>query len=202
MKAAIISFIFLVFIVERIGNIDGEIVVLDFWMSQILQQTPAGDVSPAEFLYVFPKKYTSIILKINMDTNIPLVLLIRLIERESNWNERLVYLNQNGTSDYGLMQLNSRYLDEYARRYYDGCVLDPFDPAANLEVGMRYLRHLYETTGNWFGAVCAYNAGLSRVRAGTISRTTLEYAEWIIGQLCKEIGEKRKKVQKFTLEKL
>jgi soluble lytic murein transglycosylase-like protein len=72
----------------------------------------------------------------------------------------------------GLMQL----MPETARRYG---VTDPFDPATNLDAGVRYLRHLLRIFGgNLSLALAAYNAGEEPVlRAGGIPdyRETAEY---------------------------
>jgi soluble lytic murein transglycosylase-like protein len=73
----------------------------------------------------------------------------------------------------GLMQL----MPDTARRYG---VTDPFDPATNLDAGVRYLRHLLsEFGGNLSLALAAYNAGEEQVlRAGRRIpdyRETVEY---------------------------
>jgi soluble lytic murein transglycosylase-like protein len=73
----------------------------------------------------------------------------------------------------GLMQL----MPETARRYG---VTDPFDPASNLDAGVRYLRHLLRMFGgNLSLALAAYNAGEEQVRraGGRIPdyRETTEY---------------------------
>ena len=57
----------------------------------------------------------------------------------------------------GLMQL----MPETATRY---AVLDPFDPAANIDAGTRHLRILLDEFGTR-GALAAYNAGEGPVRA-------------------------------------
>ncbi len=57
----------------------------------------------------------------------------------------------------GLMQL----MPETATRY---AVLDPFDPAANIDAGTRHLRTLLDEFGTR-GALAAYNAGEGPVRA-------------------------------------
>ena len=56
----------------------------------------------------------------------------------------------------GLMQLMPGTADRYA-------VLDPFDPAANIDAGTRHLRTLLDEFGTR-GALAAYNAGEGPVR--------------------------------------
>jgi len=130
--------------------------------------------------YAFPREYAAIISEINASLQIPEAVLGRLIEWESGWDALCVRANPNGSIDYGLMQLNSRYLIDYKWRYNGDRGFDPLDPGDNLSVGMRHLRHLYDVTGNWFDAVCAYNAGLSRVRSGNVPEKTIMYANWVL----------------------
>lgn len=130
--------------------------------------------------YAFPSEYAARIAELNATLQIPEVVLGRLIEWESGWNASCVRANPNGSTDFGLMQLNSCYLADYRWRYNDDRAFDPLDPDDNLAVGMRYLRHLYDVTGNWYDAVCAYNAGLSRVRAGEVPEKTVLYANWVL----------------------
>lgn len=118
--------------------------------------------------------------EINKKIGIPEYIVFALIDAESAGDAMCVNKNPNGTFDYGLMQLNSKYIGEYSWRYNDSRPIDPFDPRDNLKVGMRYLKRLFEVTGSWYLAVCAYNAGLSRVRAGKIPILTKKYARAIV----------------------
>ncbi|HUJ86093.1 MAG TPA: lytic transglycosylase domain-containing protein [Burkholderiales bacterium] len=74
----------------------------------------------------------------------------------------------------GLMQL----MPETARRYG---VADRFDPASNLDAGVRYLRHLLRRFGgNLSLALAAYNAGEEQVlRAGGRIPDYRETAEYV-----------------------
>ncbi len=81
----------------------------------------------------------------------------RLIEAmiavESGWNPRAI--SPKGAK--GLMQL----IPETAQRYG---VRDPFDPRANVEGGIRYLRDLLNEFRDLRLALAAYNAGEEAVR--------------------------------------
>ncbi len=81
--------------------------------------------------------------------------LVRAVVRaESNFNPRAV--SRAGAK--GLMQL----MDATARRYG---VQDPFDPAQNLEAGVRYLHGLlHQFHGDVRLALAAYNAGPAAVQ--------------------------------------
>lgn len=125
-------------------------------------------------------RYYDTIHAINRDTAIPMDLLVRLIEKESCWEARAISTpNRNGSVDMGIMQLNSKYLGYFAMKFNGGVMFDPLDPEINLRVGMKYLAHLYRSTGSWYNAVAAYNAGLTRLQSGDIPPKTRDYLEYV-----------------------
>ena len=126
-----------------------------------------------------PPMYLDIVAKTSLETGVPPDIFAKLIKLESNWHPRAVNHNKNGTKDYGIAQLNSAYLHEFAN-YNEDKKLDPFDPHMAILVAARHLAWLYSQTGSWEEAVMAYNAGLSRVRSGNIPATTRIYAERIM----------------------
>lgn len=79
-------------------------------------------------------------------------LVAALIEVESNWDPRA----ESHKGARGLMQL----LPDTARAYG---VDDLFDPASNLEAGVRHLRRLLDRYDDPHLALAAYNAGEGRV---------------------------------------
>jgi soluble lytic murein transglycosylase-like protein len=120
-----------------------------------------------------------IVLNLNTETQVPIVPLLRLIEIESGFDYRRVSYNPNGTRDYGVMQLNAKYLDYYSWKFNDGKKIIPSNINDNVKVGLRYLRFLYDKTGTWRNAFTAYNCGLSRFRSGNIPKSTMEYIAFI-----------------------
>lgn len=125
-------------------------------------------------------RYYDTIHAINRDTAIPMDLLVRLIEKESCWEARAISTpNRNGSVDMGIMQLNSKYLGYFAMKFNGGVMFDPLDPEINLRVGMKYIAHLYRSTGSWYNAVAAYNAGLTRLQSGDIPPKTRDYLEYV-----------------------
>lgn len=130
--------------------------------------------------HTIPDKYADMIAENAERNGVPVWIVARMIEWESGWNpRRKSQRNANGSYDYGLMQLNSRYLDEYSWKYNEGEEIDPYDPETNIRVGVRYLSHLRAHTASWYEALWAYNAGLSRVRAQKMPETTLNYLRFV-----------------------
>lgn len=102
--------------------------------------------NPGRFL--IPEKYVSVVIQEAANYGIPLDIAIRLVYEESRWKEKAINRNDNGTFDYGLMQLNSRYFDIY-----------PWQ--VNVQKGLAHLAALYKQTGTWRQALVSYNAGLN-----------------------------------------
>lgn len=95
---------------------------------------------------------------------IPVKMAYDLIMHESRWDERAVNHNRDGSRDLGIMQLNSRYLSEFAERYNNGEPIDPWMWRVSFDIGLAHLATLYRQTGDWKGAVASYNMGLSAYR--------------------------------------
>jgi soluble lytic murein transglycosylase-like protein len=77
--------------------------------------------------------------------------------------------------DRGLMQLNSAtfsYLEES----------DFFDPAINADLGVSYLKHTMDLSGNVVAALAMYNAGPGRVGSTGAPRSTLDYISKIMAR--------------------
>jgi len=98
----------------------------------------------------------ALIIEISVAYGLPpnFVLAIALTE---NWtlNPRAININENGTRDLGVMQLN----DSWFKRE------DWHDPVVNITAAVLHIKMLaVALEGNTWGAVAiAYNAGLSRV---------------------------------------
>lgn len=111
--------------------------------------------------------------------NVPVEYAYRLIEYESKWNRYAVNENSDGTSDAGLMQLNSAFLDDFSWRYNKGVPINPFDWKVNLDVGLHHLSVLRKHTGSWYNAVAAYNMGLTAFRTKKIYVTTRRQLDYV-----------------------
>ncbi len=88
------------------------------------------------------------------------LLVLALIEVESSFDPAA--LSERGA--HGLMQLRAATLQREAER--SGLDLsDPFDPVANVQAGIRYLRRLLDAFPAEEIALMAYNAGPNRILA-------------------------------------
>lgn len=127
-----------------------------------------------------PEKYRKYVEYECKDHNVPTWIVANLIERESKWNSRAVGFNKDGTQDFGLMQLNSAYIEEFSWRYRRGLPFDPLKWSDNVAIGVEHLAILYKNTKSWNGALVSYNAGLTRYLRGKAPKVSLLYAQQIL----------------------
>lgn len=96
------------------------------------------------------------------DLEVDPAILLGLIQVESNFNPDATNLNTNGTSDRGLMQINSgtsKWLwgRAFPEEPYDVCKL--YDPKINITLGTLYLQDMLIRYGDIEKALTAYNKG-------------------------------------------
>lgn len=84
------------------------------------------------------------------------LLLRSIAEQESHFNPVAVGGNTNGSSDFGLMQINSTWLPTL--RKYGVSQQDLFNPCINADVGAWILADNFKRMGVTWDAVGAYNA--------------------------------------------
>jgi len=110
-------------------------------------QSAASAVQPAA-----PVKYGEIIDKVSAEQGVSPKLVRALIQVESAYHERA----RSPKGAMGLMQLMPATAKQYA-------VADPFDPASNIEAGIKHLKSLLERLPVAL-ALAAYNAGEAAVQ--------------------------------------
>ena len=116
-----------------------------------------------------------LILLIAPEYNIPPYLVAAIIIKESQGNVYAIAHNNNGSIDYGLMQLNSSWFNDENWN----C------PEVNIRAGMKHLSELYSKTKRsspyWWSAIVAYNCGLGRFLSDRgPPEMSLNYADDII----------------------
>lgn len=110
------------------------------YLLEILQQ-----ITPN---YVYA--YAGVIFAIVWKVPVPYVFSEIDVETDRTWDEKLVHENENGTFDYGLMGLNSRYYGHVPKSLL-------FNPSWNISAGCQHLRGLYEVHGDWKRSIYRYN---------------------------------------------
>jgi len=130
------------------------------------------------------KTFMDFIVKVCEEEEISPYYVFFIIEKESEWNPFTKSKNKNGTIDYGLMQLNSKYLKEYITKYGKYKSKKEYEPINNprdnVELGIRYFALLYRKTGNYYDALLSYNCGLTALRENKVPLSTYQYAQSII----------------------
>lgn len=85
--------------------------------------------------------------------NVPVVVALTISHTESQFNPKAVNRNTNGSVDRGCMQINgSAHPKAFARQE------DAFVAVINVDYGLRFLRDLYQETGDWRKAMVKYNS--------------------------------------------
>lgn len=141
---------------HQLANISGEIRRI------ILAQRAREEVKIIAEKYNTTSEIIQLINEKARKYTIPKELVYNLIETESKFLPQAVNnQNTNGTVDRGLMQINSRYAAWFAQQVgIDNFNLKMlFQPETNLEIGMWYLKSMYNRYENWHAVVTAYNKG-------------------------------------------
>jgi soluble lytic murein transglycosylase-like protein len=111
---------------------------------------PAAEAAPALLASTVP--YADIIDRVSAEQNVPVKLVRAVIQVESAYNERA----RSPKGAMGLMQLMPATARQYA-------VADPYDPASNIEAGIKHLKSLLQRLPVAL-ALAAYNAGEATVQ--------------------------------------
>jgi soluble lytic murein transglycosylase-like protein len=113
---------------------------------------PEVEAPPAPVQSAPALPYGEIIDRVSAEQDVPVKLVRAVIQVESAYNERA----RSSKGAMGLMQLMPATARQYA-------VADPYDPAANIEAGIKHLKSLLQRLPvAW--ALAAYNAGEGAVQ--------------------------------------
>ena len=142
---------------------------------------PAGDKEPEACFYLeelpLAEELQAHTWKLCQEEGIDYALVLALMYQESRFQTDVTGHNANGTTDGGLMQLNSRYADYLCERFG---VEDLRDPYQNIEAGVRLLASYIRPYGE-HDALLAYHMGegtmLSLKESG---QETTAYAQAIL----------------------
>ena len=114
-----------------------------------------------ETIYVDPEIQDYIKL-VSCEFGVPYELSLAVCYAESEFNPYIdnTGLNSDGTTDYGMMGLNSLYLQSNCDIYNNGVMIDPYNPYENIYIGVQILAYNYNYfCGNIYDTANAYNLG-------------------------------------------
>jgi len=101
--------------------------------------------------------------------SVPVALLYAIAKVESNFDTKAFNWNRNGSADYGLMQINSRWFSVLEERFNIKRERVVQDPCTNIFVGAWILASNFSSHGRIWNSVGAYNAGFSEQSRDTRS---------------------------------
>lgn len=104
--------------------------------------------------------YDSMFADASAKHGVPVSILKAIAAKESRFNPGAIGVNENGTTDHGIMQHNSRFMRERGLTESNWR-----DPAANINAGAAFLSQLRNRTGSWRDAIRAYNGSGPRADA-------------------------------------
>ena len=106
------------------------------------------------FLYDIPlsDSLQRYIYEICADENVPVALVMAMIDHESHFNPEAV----SETDDYGLMQINAINHEQLEEQYRAADMLDPYQ---NVFCGIKVISSYIEKYGDYGKALMAYNMG-------------------------------------------
>jgi hypothetical protein len=96
-----------------------------------------------------------------------------------------IHMNQNGSQDLGLWQLNDRYIwADFIPRYWDR--EDVFrwnDPYHSTYLAIRHIKWLYTHGFNHWQVILAYNCGYWALLSNSVPVSSIEYANRAFSRL-------------------
>lgn len=127
--------------------------------------------------FLYPLKYFDIVKEEAAKNNVDPYLVMAVIKTESNFNKHAV----SSKDAKGLMQImDSTAEDIKSKMNVNIDITDIYDENVNISLGCKYISSLIEKYGgNYYLAVCAYNAGMGNVdkwiEQGIITNNLSEY---------------------------
>ena len=107
-----------------------------------------------------PSQIASMVIAAANQYGVPPQMALAIASHESGFNPNATNLNKNGTTDWGVMQLNDTTVQTLG-------VSDPLDPQQNIDAGVGLLaKYLQQYGGNEDLALQAYASGPGTVASG------------------------------------
>ena len=106
---------------------------------------------------------------------VPPNLALGIASHESGFNPSATNVNTNGTTDWGVMQLNDTTVQTLG-------VSNPLDPQQNINAGVGLLAHYLQVYGgDQSKALWAYASGPGAVSSGNMNPTATQFISYVTG---------------------
>ena len=154
------NFVFAYFNIKYLYNISMDKVTF-FLILYIIGIIFASGAIVGSFLIFYPLSYRESVINIAKEYDLPPVLIASVINAESGFNPRAV----SSVGAVGLMQLMPDTAKFIAQK--NGIVFSKnrlIEPEYNITLGTAYIKYLVDIFGDTDTALCAYNAGPTRVK--------------------------------------
>jgi hypothetical protein len=128
--------------------------------------------------------------------NISASFVLSILQQENkSLDAAAVHINEDNSIDYGLWQLNSKYLwTTFIPNYWhDGELFNWRNPYHNSYIALRHIRYLFsyfkskhqgQTVNSWYWfTAMAYNCGVGAVDSGKVPQRTLDYAARVMNSI-------------------
>ncbi|WP_375610489.1 MULTISPECIES: lytic transglycosylase domain-containing protein [unclassified Bartonella] len=133
------------------------------WAHSVLNVAEAKEGLGSVASQISNRPYEFLIQKFANKYNIPVNLAHAVVKVESNYKAGI----KGAAGEIGLMQIKPSTARGLG---FSGSVQDLYDPATNLEYGMRYLARAYKLSGgSTCGTILKYNAGHAAKKMNSIS---------------------------------
>jgi hypothetical protein len=152
---------------------------------------------------MIPEEYRMLIARECIKYSIPLIVFIKHIKRESNFNAKAIHYNYKidpitsenyiASIDQGIGQQNSLYHPEFVQLDNGGKEYDPMNPYEAIPVIAHHLYRLQKETNNWKLTIAAYNCGLYRATCGKeLPKITQDHLAYVFGDSYGKVDTTRK----------
>jgi len=145
-----------------------------YWGQTETQPTPPPNaVRICEYLPMLPEdgggevyfdpELQRYMLKLAEENNLPYEFVLAICYVETRFDPSLnnAGLNTNGTTDWGLMQLNDAYIGAFCELYNDGVPVDMLNAYDNAKIGINVLGDINSRQPTLYDVACSYNMGES-----------------------------------------
>ncbi|WP_375642096.1 lytic transglycosylase domain-containing protein [Bartonella sp. CM100XJJH] len=133
------------------------------WTHSVLNVAESGEALVVVASKIPDRPYEFLIQKLANKYNVPVNLAHAVVKVESNYKAGI----KGAAGEIGLMQIKPSTARGLG---FNGSVQDLYDPATNLEYGMRYLARAYKLSGgSTCGTILKYNAGHAAKKMNSIS---------------------------------